>query len=59
MRLFFVIIFGLTVLSYSFMWYQGATVPAWHVLIWVVLAFVNELDAYLQEKMNKIAKSLP
>jgi hypothetical protein len=41
------------------MWYQGATVPAWHVLIWVVLAFVNELDAYLQEKMNKIAKSLP
>lgn len=50
---------GFCVLAYAFMWYNDTMVPAWHTLIWVVLAFVNDIDEYLQEKINILKKSLP
>jgi hypothetical protein len=52
MKLFFVFLTGFLVLSYAFMWYLGTMVPAWHVLIWVTLAFINELDEYFKIKLK-------
>jgi hypothetical protein len=50
--LFKVILTGLCIISYAFMWYQGTMLPAWHALIWVSLAFVNDLDEYLYKKLE-------
>ncbi len=50
---------GFCVIGYAFLWYEGTMLPAWQTLIWVALVFLYSLDDYLQEKMDKIAKSLP
>jgi hypothetical protein len=35
---------------YATLWYMGENVPAWHVLVWVILVLVNELSVYLKSK---------
>jgi len=50
MKLFFIIVTALLVVFYSFMWYLNVMVPAWHVLVWVTLAFIAELKEYFSKK---------
>ena len=50
MKLFFIIVTALLVVFYSFMWYLNVMVPAWHVLIWVTLAFIGEVKEYFSKK---------
>lgn len=45
-----VLLTGFCVIAYAFQWYEGVMVPAWHALIWVALAFINDLDEYLYKK---------
>lgn len=47
MRLFGVLITGIVAVFYAIMWYLDKSVPAWHVLIWVLFSFVDELENYL------------
>ena len=47
MRLFGVLITGIVAVFYAIMWYLDKSVPAWHVLIWVLMSFADELENYL------------
>lgn len=53
MKLFYVILSGLAMLAYGYLWYLGESVPAWHPLIWVVGVFFVDVSNYLDEKFQK------
>ena len=48
-----VLLTGFCIIVYALQWYEGITLPAWHALIWVALAFVNDLDQYIYIKFNE------
>jgi len=50
---------GFCVIGYAFLWYEGTMLPAWQTLIWAALVFLYNLDEFLQDAMDKIAKGLP
>lgn len=31
-------------LIYCYLWYVGATVEAWHVVPWIVIALINDIE---------------
>lgn len=53
MKLFYVILSGLAMTIYLYLWYLGVNIPAWHPLIWVIPVFFHDLSNYLDERVRK------
>lgn len=51
-KLFQMILSGFCACVYAFEWYNGIQIPAWQALIWVLVAFVNDLDDYVSSRLN-------
>ena len=45
-----IILTFLAVLSFAVQCYLGELIPAWHALIWAIVAFLHELHDYLENR---------
>lgn len=40
-------------LVYSFLWYLGSTVQAWHVLPWIAMVLLDDISSWIHRKYDK------
>lgn len=41
-------------LIYCYLWYVGATVEAWHVVPWIVISLINDIEDLLKRKLENM-----
>jgi len=54
MRGLLVTLSALCCLLYTYMWYKGIEIQAWHALIWCGSAFFSDLEKWIDYKLSKV-----